>query len=142
MLYNIGQRKGIVYNKLFYKRYHKKDLHLAMNDMTLSDNENDNEESIDLSREEELDYQLYFRTCMLPRDKEILKIKLRKSISMREQMMKRTKMEFHEIFPFYFLDSDLVSFSSRIFSNLDLNRIFFRLFSIMNCAPMVQIPIL
>lgn len=110
LLYNCGQRKGIVYNKLFHKRYRKKDLDIAMNNMNLSCSENDNGEDVGLTNCEELEYQLFFRTCLLPRDKEILKIKMKQSILMREQMIKNTKMEFHLVFPFYFLDSDLVRF--------------------------------
>lgn len=112
ILYNIKERKGIVYNKMFYKRYHKKSLVSAMENINLSgSNIEDNiidHESSDLTDEEELEYKLFFRTCLIPRDKEILEIKLKKSVAMRERMLKKSKMEFFKMFPFYFVDSNLV----------------------------------
>lgn len=97
---------------MFYRRYHKKPLELAMENINLSDSNMDDDvndyKSNNLSDQEELEYKLFFRTCLVPRDKEILEIKLKKSIAMRERMLKKSKMEFYKMFPFYFVDPSLV----------------------------------
>lgn len=61
-----------------------------------------------LTAEQELEYQLFFRTCNLPHDKDILRIKLKKSIKMRETMIKQNNKEFYQMFPFYFLQPESV----------------------------------
>lgn len=120
-----------MYNKIFYKRYHKKPIDDAMAGVTLSENNNDREvqEEEDLTEEEELEYKLYFRQCIVAREKPILKIKLQKSIKLREKMMKQKGVEFYEIFPFYFIDPDFVRKTSlmmnfRIFFTKKLNDFF------------------
>lgn len=79
------------------------DLNLV-NEDAIQDNSNDDE----LTQDEELAYQLYFRTCILSREMEILKLKLQKSVKMREKMIKKQGTVFHESFPFYFLNPELV----------------------------------
>lgn len=79
-----------------------------MRDLSLPDGDLNIVEAQHLTEEEELAYLLYFRICFMSRDKEILKIKLLKSIKMREIILKKSGTIFHETFPFYFLDSELV----------------------------------
>lgn len=82
-----------------------------MSEVSLS--ESNSEVAIDnpeecLTIEEELEYELFFRTCIVARDKDILKIKMKKSIKMRETMIRQNAMEFHQMFPFYFIEPELV----------------------------------
>lgn len=99
---------------MFRKRYRSKPIVNAMNEITIADNDDDVDGAVggshrvdELTEEGELEYKLFFRTCIVARDKDILKIRLKKSIKLRETMMKE-KEEFFQIFPFYFIDSDLV----------------------------------
>lgn len=66
-----------------------------------------NNEEVVLSEAEELEYMLFFRTCVVDRDMEILKIKLSQTIALREKSVK--KATFHKAFPFYFVRPELVS---------------------------------
>lgn len=68
--------------------------------------ENTAEDEID-----ELSYLLYFKTCLVDRDLEILKIKLAQTIEMREVLIKKKDTQFHKVFPFYFIEPSLVSVS-------------------------------
>lgn len=58
---------------------------------------------------DELQYLLYFKTCIVDRDLDILKIKLKQSIEMRERLMEKKGTEFHKTFPFFFINPSLVS---------------------------------
>lgn len=59
---------------------------------------------------DELEFLLYFKTCLVDRDIEILKIRLSQSIEMREKLIKKKDTVFHKMFPFYFIQPTLVSF--------------------------------
>lgn len=68
------------------------------------------EDAVDqLSLEEELDILLFFKTCIVSRNKEILQLKMKSTIALREKTIKKHEIEFFEMFPFYFVDPDLVS---------------------------------
>lgn len=103
MLYNAAARKGILYNKIIYQKYGKKKTQTAVVESSET-NLNDDE----ISYDEELEYLLFFRTCVIRRDKEILKIKMRRTIKLREKLIKRKSTDFPHMFPFYFIDPELV----------------------------------
>lgn len=73
-------------------------------------NQNVVDQFASLTIEEELASLLFFKTCLIDRDKEILKIKLKQTIAMRQKVLKRRETKFIESFPFYFLSPELVSF--------------------------------
>lgn len=58
--------------------------------------------------EDEYSFLLFFKTCLLDRDKEILKIKMQQSIALRETTIRKRETKFIEVFPFYFVSPDLV----------------------------------
>lgn len=67
---------------------------------------------------DELEFQLYFKTCLVERDLDILKIKLKQSIKMRQSNQKQNT-GFHKTFPFYFIQPTLVSLLN---CNFDLQK--------------------
>lgn len=74
------------------------------NDNVDNQNNSDGEDDV-----RELEFLLYFKTCIVERDLEILKIKLSQSIEMRESLIKKSIVKFHLTFPFYFVQPTLVS---------------------------------
>lgn len=105
-------KKGALFNKLKYKQY-------ANKKSKSSDQQKTAMECVDvsavtteidkLSLEDELAYLSFFKTCFVERDKEILKIKLQQSISLREKVIRKREIKFVESFPFYFVAPDLVT---------------------------------
>lgn len=110
-LIDIKKKKGAIYNKIAYKKY-KKPIQQNKNHLQSSGNDDmiENEQSDDGI--DELEFLLYFKTCLVDRDIEILKIKLSQSIEMREKLIKKKDTVFHKMFPFYFIQPTLVSFLS------------------------------
>lgn len=113
------QKKGALYNKLLYRKYGK---------TNKKDQPKENERSGDdltgngdtevgnitagietLTLQEELQYLLYFKTCMIERDKDVLKIKMQQTIKLREATIRKREVKFFESFPFYFVSPDLVN---------------------------------
>lgn len=103
------RRKGLIYNRIVYHKY-KKPSKKCPNVITVenepSENaiENNTDDAVD-----ELTYLLYFKTCLVDRDLEILKIKLAQTVEMREVLIKKKDTQFHKMFPFYFIEPSLVS---------------------------------
>lgn len=105
-------KKGAIYNKVCYIKYKKPsnrkrkargapiEEELLPENPAMATNEPD---EID-----ELSYLLYFKTCIVRQERDILKIKLSKTIEMREALIKKRETEFHKAFPFYFIDPSLV----------------------------------
>lgn len=104
MLYDSKNKKGLVYQKVMYKKYHKKGLVKTMSNLVLESD--DAEDS--LSPEEETTAFLYFRTCIVNKEKDLLKIKLKQTIKAREAAIKKKGTVFFQSFPFYFVDPELV----------------------------------
>lgn len=75
----------------------------------MTENDNDSMEKNNVDEIDELSCLLFFKTCILDRDIDILKIRLKQSIEMRESLIKKQKTEFHKTFPFYFIEPSLVS---------------------------------
>lgn len=69
----------------------------------------------ELTYNEELEHLLFFRTCVVKRDKEILKIRMKQTVALRDKMLKKEETKFPEMFPFYFIEPDLVS--AKLFKN-------------------------
>ncbi|XP_055309647.1 uncharacterized protein LOC129573285 [Sitodiplosis mosellana] len=67
-----------------------------------------------LSLEEELACLAYYKTCIVERDKEILKIKMKQSIYLREKVIRKRETKFVESFPFYFVSPDLILYDFEI----------------------------
>lgn len=107
-MFDPKNKKGIVYNKITYQKYGKKDLHKAIENINLSGSDDDISDSQPLTEEEIKETMLFFRTCVVHRDKEMLKEKLTKTIAYREEQIKTKGVKFFELFPFYFIDVDLV----------------------------------
>lgn len=72
--------------------------------MNIEDDIDDN-----FTEEEKLGFLLFFKTCVLPRDYDILKIKMDQTIKLRESVVKESKTVFYNAFPFYFICPELVS---------------------------------
>lgn len=103
-------KKGLVWNKLSYQRYKKhgqgqQDLAQSMANMELSDDSM----SEPITEEELKSIMLFFRTCIVAKERNDLKVKLRKTVKQREEMIKKKGIQFFEVFPFYFIDPSFVS---------------------------------
>lgn len=111
-LLNLKKRCGLIYNKIWYLKYRKtsfKSKKKGAKQTTTDENENAvlNDQSDDGT--DELEFLLYFKSCLVDRDIEILKIKLTQTIDMREKLIKKKGIDFHKTFPFYFIQPTLVS---------------------------------
>lgn len=98
---------------MFYRKYVKKYKRVADNSEQMSSGLDGEiataaDEIRQMSLDEESEYLSFFRTCCIDRDKEILKIKLKQSIALREKTIQKRETKFAESFPFYFLSPDLV----------------------------------
>lgn len=109
------QRKGALYNKVLYKKYKTNKKTISQTKASNSDKEPDPDVRVaaisnqmeEMTLDEELSYLLYFKTCMV--DREILKIKMEKTIALREKTIKKRETKFIESFPIYFVAPELVS---------------------------------
>lgn len=79
-----------------------------MENLNLSDNNNNEFEPYTESEEQEA--LLFFRTCIVDRDVDELKIKMQRTIKIREALIKKKGTLFHQTFPFYFIMPTLVCF--------------------------------
>lgn len=105
-MFDTKNKKGLVYNKLTYQKYGKKDLAKAMENINLSASVDCNLQP--LTEEEVKAAMLFFRTCIVQNEKETLKFKLKQTIAAREELIKKKGVKFFEVFPFYFIDPELV----------------------------------
>lgn len=102
MLWDFKTKKGSLYHKIAYHRYGK------------GKKTNHDRESADLpivsDSEEinELECLLFFRTCVVDRDIDILKIKLVQTLEFRQRLIRKKETIFHKAFPFYFIRPELV----------------------------------
>lgn len=92
-LYNPKQKKGYLYHKLKNVRAAQKP------NLTVPVDESDCDQ-------EEL--KLFLKTCVVKKDKKALKEKLKKTITLRRQLMQCNQDEFADFFKFYFVDPELV----------------------------------
>lgn len=63
-----------------------------------------------MSLEKELSCLLYFKTCLVEKEIDILKIKMRQTIDLREKVLRKNDVKFFEAFSFYFVAPDLVQY--------------------------------
>lgn len=111
------QRKGALYNKVLYKKYKTNKKTITQTKPSNSDKEPEPDVRVaaisnqmeEMTLDEELSYLLYFKTCMVDREMEILKIKMQKTIALREKTIKKRETKFIESFPIYFVAPELVS---------------------------------
>lgn len=105
--------KGILRNKINYRKYKpsKKTTEQHYIDEPEPNGEVEcmTEQINEMSVEDELTCLLFFKTCIIDRDKEILKIKMKQTIKLREKTIRKRDTKFVEVFPFYFVAPDLVS---------------------------------
>lgn len=82
------KKKGIFFNKLNYRKYGK-------NNPKKVREENDKElqpvveQLKEMTLEEELQTLIYFKTCSVEKDVDILKIKLSRTVSLREKVLRK-----------------------------------------------------
>lgn len=111
-LIDMKNERGLMYRKICYTKYKKpatKKGRLGRNGDDNNCNNNNNDDEID-----ELEFLLFFKSCIVDRDREILKIKLKQSIEMREALVRKKDTQFHKVFPFYFIDPTLILFDFEI----------------------------
>lgn len=106
-------RKGVLFQKLFYLKYVKKNKMCLDKPQEIPSEMGDTATEVvdgivQLSLDEEDEFLSFFRTCFVDRNKEILKIKMKQSIGLREKVIKKKETKFAVSFPFYFVSPDLV----------------------------------
>lgn len=106
-MYDYKRKAGLLYHKFVYQKYGKGTRVRGNSDHDIADEESD--PSTELTYNQELEHLLYFRTCVVSRDKDVLQIRLKQTISFREKLLKKNETKFPELFPFYFVSPDLVS---------------------------------
>lgn len=62
----------------------------------------------DLTEEQQTELILFFKTCVVHTDKERLKLKMNETVKFRRSLITKSETRFPELFPFYFVESDLV----------------------------------
>lgn len=113
-LCNAKAKKGSIYHKIHHKMYrvkprNEKNKKNAKNNADNLETSYENGNLIEQNNDvDELEFLLYFKTCLVDRDMDILKIRLGQSIEMRESLIKKKDTQFHKIFPFYFIKPTLV----------------------------------
>lgn len=108
-MYDAKNKRGLIYYKLIYQKYGKATKKTDENENAVTKlPQSESEKSSGITIDEELAFLLYFRTCIVDRDKEVLKVKLKQTIAMREKLIKKKDTCFHKVFPFYFISPDLV----------------------------------
>lgn len=94
MLYNYENFTGFLYNKFKNNSANRKiQSTVALDEMT---------------EEEGEEYRKFFKTCVVARQKDMIKQKLRESVQDRKEMMREFADDFGNIFNFYFASPDLV----------------------------------
>lgn len=101
-MYDAKNKKGALYNCISYQR--KK--HLKSSHKNTSILESSQVELID---QEKADVKNFFRTCHLPKDKDVLKAKMVESKEYRREMIHSSFGEYKEMWNFYFVCPELVS---------------------------------
>lgn len=109
-MYDGKNKRGFIYNKIHYLKYKKPaKRHAKAKNCIVVENETDDCDVESNDDIDELNFLLFFKTCIVDKDLPILKIKLEQSIPMREKLIKKANTEFHKVFPFYFIEPKLVS---------------------------------
>lgn len=108
-MYDAKNRKGAFYNAILNQRRKYK------NTAEVSFLQNS---VIELNDEEKEAVRLCLKTCILPRDKKILKEKMIDSKAYRNEMITHDFDQYKQIWDFYFACSDLVSEYLRYYETL------------------------
>lgn len=100
LIYDAKHKRGFLYQKIVYRKYNNKQSQLSrgIEQLSLTTDGGCNEN----------DALLYFRTCILNKDLDVLKEKMAQTIALREQIIKKRNIDFHKSFPFYFCCPELV----------------------------------
>lgn len=107
------KRRGHIYHRICYLKF-KKPLRKGKKKVAERSEDTEAMESDEDAEIDELEFLLYFKTCLVDRDLDILKIKLKQSIQMRECLMEKKGTEFHKTFPFFFVQPSLVRFNLKL----------------------------
>lgn len=105
MLY--GQRSGYLYDKLRYKKKADKNHNTddVIDDYPVAAH---SESSLDEQMKNEL--MQYFKNCVVDRNKEELKEKLKSCVEFRREILNEPQQPIYKIFGFYFVDPELVKY--------------------------------
>lgn len=107
-LFDKKRKRGYIYHRVCYLRFKKPLLRGKKKVVDPAEHTEAAESDDDDGTIDELQFLLYFKTCLVDRDLDILKIKLKQSIHMREKLMDKKGTEFHKSFPFFFIQPSLV----------------------------------
>lgn len=110
-MYDVVNSKGYIYNALRYRRQKERrsnELVPAMNDLYVTDE--------DYGEEEKQELQIFFKTCLVHKNKAQLIQKLKQTVEFRCSLLRSNKESLRETFPFYFTSPNLVNrnYSTRI----------------------------
>lgn len=61
-----------------------------------------------LTLDEEYENLLFFKTCIVSRNRDVLELKMENTIALREKTIKKHDTKFVEMFLFYFVEPELV----------------------------------
>lgn len=64
----------------------------------------------DLTEDQQTELILFFKTCVVHNDMQELKAKMKETVNFRRSLILKKETRFPELFPFYFVDSELVSY--------------------------------
>lgn len=101
------KKKGFFFNKLNYRKYGKNNPKKVREEID-QELQPVIEQLEEMTLEEELQTLIYFKTCSVGKDVDILKIRLSRTVDLREKVLRKRETKFAESFPFYFVDPNLV----------------------------------
>lgn len=101
-----GKKGGYLYNK--FKNQKEKLMRKMQANLTVSSDADRNE--CQYSEEEKLELLLFFKTCLIPKDKSKLLQTLKETIQFRKELYACDSTIFADSFKFYFISPDIVSF--------------------------------
>lgn len=101
------KKKGFFFNKLNYRKYGKNNPKKVREEID-QELQPVIEQLEEMTLEEELQTLIYFKTCSVGKDVDILKIRLSRTVDLREKVLRKRETKFAESFPFYFIDPQLV----------------------------------
>lgn len=107
LLYDNAKRKGALYQKIVYSK--AKERRVQLNEQHVP---SDPQLPIEMNQLDETQMEeliLFFKTCVVRNSMTELKSKLKETVSARRKLISAKETRFPELFPFYFVDCNLVS---------------------------------
>lgn len=65
-------------------------------------------ETVELTEDKEKEIILFFKNCVVQREKNILQQMMKETVDFRQRLLKNPKTKLHETFSFYFVEPELV----------------------------------